>query len=414
MKILLVNNYFGNFGGAENSTFRTGKILQQKGHEIYYFAVNKSPFFIQDYEYAHFFPEYVNYNGLSKLQLLKHILRPFYNIEAEQKLDKYLKKIKPDIVHLNCIIYHLSPSVINACNKNNIPVIMTVRDPFLVCPNSALMINAESYCKQEICIKGNPIFCVLNKCTDNSFINSFISTSEFLFRQIHGLFNKIPMFICTSEATLNLLKRARIEERKLICINNFIDDSYFKIHPQYDNKGYFLFAGRLAREKGVDVLLKAMAQLPDIKLKIIGSDTEDNELKKLSAELKLNNVEFLGFKSGKELEEEYKNCIATILPSNYFETFGLTIIESFAYGKPVIGSNIGGIPEIIDDGENGILFEPGNSNQLARAINKLHLNNALSMKMGKNGRIKAEMKYNSEIYYSKLINAYNSVIRGIK
>lgn len=410
MRILLVNNFWGNFGGAEKSTYKTGNILKNKGHEIFFFATNKQPLFEENYKYAKYFPRFMDYNSLTKIEALKYITKPFYNFDAEQRLIRYIKEVKPNIVHCNCIIYYLTSAVLNACYKENIPVVMTLRDPFLSCPNVALMLGAKEYCRSELCVSGNPIHCLVHKCVDISLINSSISVAEFLFRKIHKLYDKVSAFICTSNATLELTSRSGIDRNKLVCINNFLEDSLLNIAPEYSNKGYFLYAGRLAREKGVNYLLHTMSRLPEVKLHIVGTGPEENELKELANKLSLKNVEFLGFKSGEELELEYRNCIASILPSNYFETFGLSIVESFAYGKPVIGSNIGGIPEVIDNGVNGIIFEPANVDELTDAIRKLYKNQELAQEMGKKGKIKAKTQYNSDVYYSKLIDVYESVI----
>ncbi|OGI26519.1 MAG: hypothetical protein A2287_08885 [Candidatus Melainabacteria bacterium RIFOXYA12_FULL_32_12] len=410
MKIMLVNNFFSKVGGAENSTNRTGQILAQKGHKVFFFATDKKPYFEENYKYAEYFPEYIDFSSLSKSQYPGYIFNPtyFYNFEAENKLNLYLKKVKPDIVHCNCINYYLSPSILRACYKNNIPIVMTLRDAFLSCPDVGLLYKSETYCQKVLCASGNPVQCIYNKCNDKSLIKSLISATEFALRKIHRLYDKVSVFICPSKALLELAVKSGIPREKLVHINNFIDDSYFKAEPEYSNKGYFLYAGRLVKEKGVHYLLEAMRKIPDIELHIVGSGLEENNLKQLASNLP--NVKFLGFKSGQDLENEYKNCIASIIPSNYFEAFGLSIIESFAYGKPVIGSNIGAIPEIIENDKNGIIFESENPDDLTQAVKKLHSNPDLVDKMGKNGRLKAKSLYTPEAYYSKLIEVYQSQI----
>lgn len=411
MKVLLVNNFFGPLGGSENSTKKTGQVLADNGHEVFFFATDRKPYFDEDYKYQKFFPSYIKFSDLKWRDLPKFLLNPsyFYNFEAERKLDLYLKEIKPDIVHLNCITYYLSPSVIASCQKNNIPVVLTIRDPFLFCPNVGLMINSETFCEQELCVSGNPIHCVLNRCNDKSIFKSVVSSIEFSLRKIHGLYNKIPVFICTSEAILNLALKSGIPNEKLILINNFLDDSILQIRPEFTNKGYFLFAGRLEKEKGINILLKAMSKLPDVQLRIVGTGSDEENLKKMTRDMNLTNVTFAGYKIGEDLAQEYRGCIATIIPSNYFEAFGMTILESFAYGKPVIGSNIGGIPELIDDNINGFTFELENVNQLTLAMNKMNSDKLMARKMGRNGRVKAETQYHSKVYYSKLISLYKSV-----
>lgn len=195
--------------------------------------------------------------------------------------------------------------------------------------------------------------------------------------------------------------------------NNFVDDSKFDIKPVFENKGYFLYVGRLSKEKGCHYLLEAMSKLDDkVELHIVGYGNEEENLKEQAKKLNLKNVHFLGFRTGSELEEEFKNCIATILPCNWFESFGLTIVESFVYGKPAIASKVGGIPELVENNETGIVFEPGNVEELTLAINRLSTNPELAVQMGQKARIKAETLYRQDLYYSKLIEIYNSAIYG--
>ena len=413
MRILLINNYFSNTGGADVYTYRVGQLLRENGHEVFFFATDQKPYFEDNYEYSSYFPRNIDYKSLSKLELIKHNFRPFYNFEAEAKLDKFIKLIKPDLIHCNCIFFNLTPSVLNAAYKNNIPVAMTLHGPQLMCPSVKMMYKSEVYCKDKYCVSGNPIHCITNKCLNKSYIKSIGITTEFIFRKIHGLYSKISAYICPSQAILDLAQMSGIDSNRLFLINNFVDRSLFTNEVQDSNRGYFLFVGRLSKEKGAHYLIEAMTKLPkDIKVHIVGTGQEEENLKLQAKQHNLSNIEFMGFKSGKELEEEYKNCRGTIIPCDWFENFPTTVIESFTYGKPVIGSRIGGIPEMIDDNINGLIFETGNTDQLSQAIYKLYSNNNLVQEMGNQGRLKAHRHYTPEVYYTKLIKVYNNCTSG--
>ena len=208
----------------------------------------------------------------------------------------------------------------------------------------------------------------------------------------------------------NLAINSDINPDKLIVLNSFIKESFLNISPQYNDKDYFLYIGRLSKEKGIDYLIRAISKFPEIKLHIVGKGPEEKNLIELSKKLNTSNVNFLGFLSDKEVEREYQNCIATILPCNWFETFGLTIVESYAYGKPVIASKIGAISELIENYSNGIVFQPENIDELASAINKLYKERALAVEMGKRNREKAVNLYSIEMHYKNLINIYNSLV----
>lgn len=410
MKILMLNNFFTGFSGVEPIMMQESSLLKNDGHEVYFFASNKKPYFEEDYEYAKYFPEYINYPKLSKKELLQYAYKLFYNKEAEKKMKNYLKEIKPDLVHCHNVIFLLTPSVLKACYDLNIPVAYTVHGPDFVCPSDKLMLGGKTYCKDELCVGKNPIHCTLNNCFNDSLLKSLVGTIDFATRGIHKLYSNADIYICPSKALSKLVIKSGIPEEKVTVINNFVSNSYLAKEPNYDNKGYFLFAGRLTREKGVHYLLHAMAKLPDINLRIAGTGSQQEELKELAKELNLKNVEFIGFKSGKDLEDEYTNCIASILPCNWFENFGVALLESFISGKPIIASNIGGIPEIIDHGQNGLLVEPGNIDQIAESIKKINDDKQLAVTMGQHARQKAERLYTAEVHYSKLLDAYKKIL----
>lgn len=406
----MAHHLFTYYGGGEKLLYTEAQLLKNNGHEVFFFATDKKPYIEPDYQYSKFFPKYIDYQSLSRFEALKYSFKTFYNVEAEKKLDLYLQEISPDIVHCHNIFYYLTPSILNVCYKANIPVVMTLHDTRLACPAATLMIKNEQYCQNEMCVSGKGYHCILNKCKYNSLIASTLVSTEYYFRKLHKLYNGVSKFICPSKALANLIIKTGIKESKIEVINNFVNKNYFDTKPEYTNKGYFLYAGRLDKVKGLDILLKTMKTLPDITLHIAGTGPEEDNLKIIKADLNLSNVHFLGYLMAEELENEYKNCIATILPSNWFENFPVSIIESFVYGKPVIGANVGGIPEMIETGINGLVFELKDVNQLANAIKKLSLDNKLVIEMGKNARQKAELLYGPQLHYEKLISSYQTLI----
>ena len=231
MKILLINNYFCNLGGAENSTYRTGRLLEDKGHKVYYFASDKGPLFETKYQYKAFFPKF-------DVSPMERFIRSYYNFRAEHNLDKYLKKIKPDIIHCNNIFYLLSPSIINSCRKNKIPVIITLRDSSFFCPANTLMIKNKEYCSEKLCLSKNPVYCILNKCVNNKFLTSLRYASVFWFYKNLDFFKNINKVICTSIATYNLALEFGISETKLEIVNNFIGQFGASFLPIYFSKTY--------------------------------------------------------------------------------------------------------------------------------------------------------------------------------
>ena len=411
MKILIINDYYSFIGGAESYFFNLSELLKNKGHEVFFFSTDHKPLIDPDYKYADFFPKAIKYSKLKITQYPKYAFKLFYNLETLDKLNKLIKEIQPDIIHTSSIFQHLTSSFIEPCYKNKIPTVMSLHGCELICPAKTMIFKHESVCKDELCIKGNSLHCIINKCENKKLINSLVASMEYQVRKWLRLKEKVDYFICPSQALLDLTARAGIDKKKLVLINNFLNDTHLNKASDYTNKGYFLYVGRLSKEKGVDILLKAMTELPEVKLHIVGTGNQEETLKEFAKEHNLNNVKFLGFKKGAELEEEYKNCIASILPSNWFENFPTTIMESFAYGKPVIASNIGGIPNMIINGETGILYEPSSINELILAIKSLYSSPELVKNMGINARTRAKEKFLSQIYFEKLLNLYNLVLK---
>lgn len=411
MKILFINNFFGNFGGTENSIFSTSKILEQNGHEVFFFATDKKPYFIPDYEYSGFFPEYKKYYDMNAFQRARQAFKYLYNFDAKKKLDEYLKLIQPDIVEINNISFYLTVSVIDACKENNIPVVMVLRDPSFACPGSTLMIGDEKYCQEKYCIKhNNPIYCVKHKCYNKSLLKSINACLTALFLKAQNISTKVDKFVCASNAMRELAIESGISSDKVTVVNNFISDFYFEHKPNYKNKGYFLYVGRISKEKGINYLIDAFAKLPkEIELHIVGEGREKENLMRQAEKLNLTNVSFIEPKYGEDLIDEYQNCIASIIPSIWLEAFGLTIVESFSQGKPVIASNIGGMPEIIDK-NTGIIVEPGNVDEIAQAVLKLYSNPDLVIKMGEKARKKAESKYSSQVKYENLVKVFHEFV----
>lgn len=419
LRVLMVHHLFSFHGGAETSVYNEAQILKDMGHEVFIFATDKKPYIEENYEYAKYFPQYFdhfNFSRKNKFKYIQHIkdfFKLFYNFEAKRKLDEMIKDVKPDIVHFHNILYYLTPSVLKACYENNVPVVMTMRDVRLLCPSANLRLGDRKYCKNELCIGKSPIHCLIHKCKHRSFIVSAVIVAENLFGKMTKLYDKIQAFICPSRALYDLAIRSGMPENKLAVISNFVDDSFLNNKPENSEGEYFLYAGRLTLEKGVDVLIKAMSKLPDVPLVVAGAGTEEESLKRLANKLKLNNIKFTGFQQKENLQELYKNCIATILPCDWFEIFGKTIIESFSFEKPVIGSNRGALPELINDGECGIIFNPENIDELVDAIEKLYKDKNLARQMGEKGRLRVEKMFNKAVHYEELIKVYENVLNGV-
>ena len=398
MKILLINNYFYRRGGVETILFDQIELLKKNGHDVAMFTMHHKKNIRSDYE-KYFAPEY-EYTNVSLPEKFSAGIKLIYSYKTRQCLSKLLRDFKPDVIHCHNIYGRLTTSVIDAAREKMIPVVMTLHDYKLICP-SYLMSLKGSGC--EKCKDGRFYFCLLNKCHKEKFIPSLIYTIETYFNVIFKKYAWVKFFICPSRFLLQ--KHCKVETlgEKLVHISNSVDIK--KYNPDFTKGEYILFVGRISKEKGVLTLIKAMKGL-SIPLKIAGEGPMSEEYKKYVRKRNIHNVHFEGYKSGVELIDLYKKAAFLVVPSEWYEVFGLIILEAFACGKPVIAAETGGIPELVLDRETGLLFKPGDHLGLREKIDYLLLNPSLIAKMGGKARQKAEEEYTAELHYRKLMDVY--------
>lgn len=352
--------------------------------------------------WGEFFPPSINLNKFNLLESLRSV----YSQQAKNNINLLLNNFKPEIVHLHNIYHHLTPSILPELKKRGIPIVQTVGDYHLISPNYFM------YHDGEICeiTKPNKYYkAIAHKCVKGSYLKSLLEiTEKYLYLVLGWERNYVDRFLAPSDFMRTKLIEYGIPENKVTTLPYFIDST--KYRPNYEPGKYILYFGRLSEEKGLKVLLKVMKQLPRIKLVIAGTGPQEEELRMMNSELGNRNVEFVGFKSGHELLNLIENCRFTVLPSVWYEVFGLSILESFACGKPVIASNIGGMPEVIDHGENGLLVKPDNVSELSDAIDNLWKSVTRIRNMGKIGRNITEKKYNKAIHYDQIMRIYSKYL----
>lgn len=409
LKILYISNMFNNISGAGLIALKTYELFK-KTHDVEIFTVNKH----SDYSNHRFNNLFIKPYD-TPILYLKNLNNFYYNKIVQKNLEELFKDFYPDIVHIHSPWSSaLTCSIFDTIDKHNIPIIMTLHDAYLICPSMTL-VRKDKPCN-ALCKGVNKFHCAFNNCLNNLELSLRTSIGAYVNKKTN-FEKKVRKFITPSIALQNIMIKYNdnVNKENIVTINNCLISEESNTNPNYSNNGYFLYIGRLSKEKGVNYLLQAIKDLPkDIKLRIVGTGKEENNLKQYVKENNLDNVEFVGFKNRKEIEEEYQNCIATILPCNWFEIFGMTNIESFINGKPVIASNIGGIPEIVEHNVNGLLFEPTNVEQLKECILKYWNNPELAVEHGKNGYQKAITQYTEERYYNELMKVYEEVITHAK
>lgn len=400
----MVNQYFSYYSGTEAMMMLQAKELQKNGHEVYFFGSNRKPYIDSDYQYLHLLPE----RKVGTKNYLKNPINYYYDKGIQNALNNIIEEIKPDIIHCQ-YIDTLTYSIFN-CFRD-IPTVLTFHSSYVsFCP-TGLLSNKNYIDCPNLCKHGNFLACIKNDCKNN--IEASIRRAIFGYVSYKN-FKNVDMYITPSEALRQKCINADIgiKPEQIVTINNFISDEQLQTIPNYTNKKYFLYVGRLVKHKGVKYILEAAKDLPrDIEFHIVGTGEEEKNLKEYAKQNNLDNVKFLGYKSGADLQEEYQNCIAIIVPSIWLESFGMINVEAFINGKPVIGSRIGGIPEVVDNDINGLLFEPTNVEQLKQKILMYWNNPELVIKHGKNGYEKTKKKYTPQRYYEQLMKVYNEVLK---
>jgi len=406
VKVLLLNKYFYLKGGPERHISKINKILEAKGHQTI-------PFSMQDERneptpYAKYFVSKVDFNSSMSLRdKLRMIPRVIYFLEAKRKIEALIRKVKPDIAHLHNIAHQISPSVLHSLKKFDLPVIQTLHDYKLICPTYNMVARGR-ICER---CKGHQYYqAVLRRCNKGSFSFSLLNCVEMYLHKFLRIYERnVDFFIAPSDFLRNKVIEFGINGGKIFHIPTFVDSREYS--PQYNGDNYFVYFGRVSQEKGLSTLVEAMKTVRASKLLIIGEGELKNSLEGYTSQKSISDIKFLGHLSSERLKSVVRSSRFVVLPSEWYENCPASILEAFALGKPVIGSNIGGIPELIEDGVDGLLFEPGNSEELSEKIAYLISRPQLREQMGKNARKKVEEKYNPEVYYQSLMGIYQKLLR---
>jgi glycosyltransferase involved in cell wall biosynthesis len=417
MKVVLVNYRYFISGGPERYLFNIKSLLEENKHIVVPFSV-KHPRNVNS-EFSNFFLSQIASNASeiyfkdikkNPLTILKLVDRTFYSTEAKIKIERLIKHTKPDIAYLLHFLRWISPSIIYSFKRFKIPVVVRVSDFSYICPEGHLLREGK-IC--ELCIKGNYWYSVKHKCVQNSLIISLFNFFSILFHKTIGIFEKIDAIVCPSRFTLEKLKQAGFAENKLFHIPTFVKIQDYV--PDYNVGDYILYFGRFSKEKGVDVLIDSFIKLKrkqkfnSLKLILVGYNygNEFNEVKERAEKIKdLIVVEGL---AGEELKQVIRNSIFTVVPSVCYDNLPNSILESYASGKPVIASNIGSFPEIVEQDITGLLFEVGNSDDLAEKMEYLLDNKDKIVTMGKKAREKVETEFSPQRHYDLLINLFNKL-----
>jgi glycosyltransferase involved in cell wall biosynthesis len=406
MRILIVNTRHFYGGGDSTYAFNLAELLSSHGHAISFFAMQDSRN-LPDPN-ADLFVSSIDFRALNQQKSLgngvKVLARTIYSSEARQKFARLVDRFSPDLIHLQNFLNHITPSILFETRQRGLPVVWTLHDYGLACPNSHFMIDRTGQIC-EACKGGRFYHAILKRCKKDSVLASGMAAFEAYCNHWMRVFEKVDAFLTPSRFLKTKLVENGFEEKHTYHLPLFVRQENFWAGEQ--DQGYLLFLGRLEAIKGIEVLIKAARRAKDVPLKIAGSISEP--LASRLPEILPKNAEYVGLKHGRELADLTRNALAIVLPSVCYENQPFSILEAFASGKPVIASDLGGMTELVTHRGRGLLVKPGDPDALADAICWAVSHRSLMKEMGQNARHYALESHSPEQHYRSLMRIYSQV-----
>jgi glycosyltransferase involved in cell wall biosynthesis len=390
MKIVIVHNRYalpGRGSGEEVAIDAISRLLKEKGHSIV-------PYIRSSLEV----PE-------MKLGRLRAFFTGIYNVRAKREMEKLLDGEKPDLVYVQNLFPLISPSVLVACRKANVPVVMRCPNYRLMCPGGLFMTNGI-LC--ERCSGGREYWCILKNCEKDIFKSMGYALRAYVARQFSLFKDNVDIFMVLTEFAKRKLIQNGFSSKQVRVISGLANPN--GIRPSFSgNHGYYAgFVGRVSPEKGIDLFIEAAKRLPKVPFKVAGNFDRSLDLVRQAPQ----NIEFTGQLDPEALMVFYAQARTIVAPSKWYEGLPMAVIEAMLSGKPVICSDIGGLPEVVDDGITGLLFHHDDAKDLAEKIQKLWNDQKLCRIMGIAAREKAEKAYSPDVFYQRFMNACESAIKN--
>jgi glycosyltransferase involved in cell wall biosynthesis len=404
-RLLAINNYFYRRGGAESVFLDHIDLFEGAGWDVIPFAMEHpqnlpspwSDYFVSEIEYGR------TSGPLTKARQAAKII---FSLEARRKIRSLISRARPAVAHAHNVYHHISPSIFEALKAEGVPIVMTAHDLKLACP-AYKMLNQGRVC--ERCHGGQIHNVLLNRCVKDSVVASGLVFLETLIHRSFGLYrNSIDRLVAPSRFYRDKLVEWGWDASRIAYIPNCIDTNGFTTGTHEGD--YLVYAGRLAPEKGLTTLVRAAA-LSKQRLVLAGTGSEEAALRRLALELDAD-VAFAGHLEKPALQRLIGEARALVLPSEWYENAPISVLEAYALGRPVIGTRIGGIPELVLHDETGILVEPGSVEMLAEALSGIaSLPPTARNQLGAAGRDWVRREFSPDQYRERTVELYGEVIR---
>ena len=366
-------------------------MLRKHGHEVIFYERHNG-----------------EYDRLSLWGKLRFIARDiFWSPRTFGDITRLVREHKPDAVHVHNILFFVSPSVYDACRAQGVPVVQTIHNYRLLCANGLFYRNGRPC---EDCFKTAGLSAVRHRCLRSSFLFSSLYFCLLKWMRFKGVLRrKVDLFIAPGEfARGQFIGSGSVEASRVAVKGHFVEDpASAAAVPEVGR--YALFAGAVADYKGIRTLLRAWQGMTDIPLKIVGNGPL---LKELKAQYPQGHIEWMGAQSWERTMAHVRHSAFVVAPSECYETFSRIIVDAYACGVPVIASRIGALTERIIPNETGLLFEPGDADDLKEKVLFLYRDPQLNKVMRKNARRLYNEQYREEANYQTLMGLYRQVSHG--
>lgn len=408
MRIVSIDRFYAPHGGKERYQLELAELLAERGHTVYPFALAEPGNMSSPFE--GYFPPALRVRSSSPLARVGAALTRAYNRDSASALAHLLDDVRPDIAHIHSL-HHLSISVARLLRERGIPTVFTLHDYQLICPVATLFRNGN-VC--EDCRQHRYYQAIRYRCSHGQISNSLAAALDSATVHLSSELAHVSRFIAPSRFTGAKFVDFGFPPGRITHLAHFAPTDKWTREPMAE-RGPIVFSGRLHRLKGAHVFLEALARLriPERQdVVVIGDGPERAALENLGRQLGLTSLVFTGHLGHDAIREWYRRSLFAVVPSIWHEVLGFSVLEPFAVGRPVIGARSGGIPEVIEDGESGLLVEPGDPEALASAIDQLLANPRETARMGARARIRAETAFGPAAHYNGLLSIYDNAICG--
>lgn len=387
MRILLIHNFYQQFGGEDQVVLQEVASLQKK-HEVLFYSRHND--------------DLIQLNLAQKAQAA---LETISSQRTESDIESLVTRHRPDVAYVHNVYPLISPSVYHVLHALGVPIVQVIHDFRPLCTNGWFY-NHTGVC--ERCMHGNHLHAIRHRCYKSSYIYSALYAATMTYIRSTGTLAKIDAFICLTEFARHKWMSAGVAAEKIFVRPNSIDVT--QVEPAVGRGEYVAYIGRLSREKGLWTLVHAMEKVDGPILKIAGAGPEQDGLRDYIKRNGIRNIELMGFIAGEARTEFLRNAMFTVMPSEWYEMFPMVLLEAWAAGKAVIGTRLGATGDLIEEGSTGLLFSPGDSEDLAWKIIHLYRSPESASRMGARARLLAESRYSPKMSEARLIEIFRHVM----